>query len=159
MIDFAAIDFAYNESNPMNPYKVCIVIVMNDHVVQEFQSYINLSDPLDENIPIEIKEKCKFAPPFALIEMIIGHMISNLPIVSFNSVVVKKLFEIEHEQIKIPIPYAIEHIINPCEIAGLSFEEFCKKSGIDVVEPTNLLDRVFDCAFFYTQIKGEDLHI
>lgn len=159
MIDFAAIDFAYPESKPENPYKVCLIIVSEGHVVQEFQSYMQLSDPLDTSIPEVIKDKCEFAPSFLSIELIIANLVSNLPIVSCNSAGVKKVFEFVHNRINVPIPYGIENIINPCEITGLSFEDSCKKFEIKTEEQTNLIDKVFDWAYLYTtmNIKGLDI--
>ena len=157
MIDFAVIDFEYPEAKPEKAYKVCLLVVMNGHIIQEFQSYFSLSDFLDSDMPIDIKNKCEVAPPFGLIERVIGDMVLNLPIVSCNSEAVKKIFELEHKRIKLPIPHAIENIINPCDTLGLSFEEICKKSGIDVPEQGSLIDKVFDCALLYTKINGKEL--
>ena len=159
MIDFAVIDFSYPESNPENAYKVGLVVVCGGQIIQEFQSYIKLSNPLDESISMDIKNKCTFAPPFSLIERVIGDIVLNIPFVSCNPDVVKKIFELEHSKIGVPIPPSIKNIINPCEITGLSFDENCKMFGIEPLEQTNLIDKIFDCAFLYKVMLEEYLDI
>ena len=155
MKDFAVINFSYPKSNPENPYAVGLVIIMDGFILQKFHSYIQLSDPLDINSPQTIKQRCKLSPTFGLVERTIGELVLNLPLVTHDSNITKKAFKKFHEEMGLPVPYAVENIIDTYSMTGLSLKESCERYGFIMSSQDDPLEKAKDCAKLYLKLSEE----
>lgn len=155
MTDFAVIEFAYPKNNPENPYSVGLIIIWDGFIIQEFHSFINLSDPSDKNIPESIKKRCEFAPSFGLIERTIGELVLNLPLITHDGSIARKVFENEHFKLNISIPYGVANIIETYPMTGVSLKDSCDLHGIPLINQNDSLDNAKACARLFLKLKEE----